>query len=81
MCQKLKILWHFEIFNTGPYGAGNFETLLCQKLKKKYDILKFFLTQAYMQLEISKCYCPTIFIAAHPNFMTKLVTMVNPNAC
>ncbi len=27
--QKLKILWHFEIFlNTGPYGAGNFKALL-----------------------------------------------------
>ncbi len=26
ICQKLKILWHFEIFlNTGPYGAGNFK--------------------------------------------------------
>ena len=25
----LKILWHFEFFlNTGPYGAGNFKTLL-----------------------------------------------------
>ena len=27
--QKLKILWHFEIFvNTGPYWAGNFKALL-----------------------------------------------------
>ena len=27
--QKLKILWHFEIFlNAGAYGAGNFKTLL-----------------------------------------------------
>ncbi len=29
MCQKLKILWHFEIFvNAGPYGAGNLKALL-----------------------------------------------------
>ena len=29
ICQKLKILWQFEIFvNTGQYGAGNFKTLL-----------------------------------------------------
>ncbi len=29
MCQKLKLLWHFEVFvNTGPYGAENFKTLL-----------------------------------------------------
>ncbi len=27
--EKLKILWHFDFFvNTGPYGAGNFKTLL-----------------------------------------------------
>ena len=33
ICQKLKILWHFEIFiNTGPYGAGNFKMLLLQFL-------------------------------------------------
>ncbi len=26
---KIKNLWHFEIFfNTEPYGAGNFKTLL-----------------------------------------------------
>ena len=31
ICQKLKIVWYFEIFvNTGPYGAGNFKTLLLQ---------------------------------------------------
>ncbi len=35
-----------------------------------------------MQLEISKCcVSPTIFIGAHPDFMTTLATMVNPNAC
>ncbi len=28
ICQKLKILWHFEIFvNTGPYGTRNFKRL------------------------------------------------------
>ncbi len=28
ICQKLKMLWHFEIFvNSEPYGAGNFKTL------------------------------------------------------
>ncbi len=28
ICQKLRILWHFEIFaNTGPYGAGDFKML------------------------------------------------------
>ncbi len=28
-CQKLQKLWHFEIcVNTGPYGPGNFKTLL-----------------------------------------------------
>ncbi len=27
--QNLKMLWHFALFvNTGPYGAGNFQTLL-----------------------------------------------------
>ena len=31
ICQKLKMLWHFEIFvNTEPYGAGNFKALLLQ---------------------------------------------------
>ncbi len=29
---------------------------ICQKLKKNYGILKFFLTQDHMQLEISKYY-------------------------
>ena len=29
ICEKLKMFWNFESFlNTGPYGAGNFETLL-----------------------------------------------------
>ncbi len=29
ICQKLKILWHFEIFvNTGPHGAGNFQNAI-----------------------------------------------------
>ncbi len=29
ICQKLKILWHFEIcIYAGPYGAGNFKMLL-----------------------------------------------------
>ncbi len=27
--QKLKIVWHFEMFvNAGPYGAGHFKALL-----------------------------------------------------
>ncbi len=26
ICEKLKMLWHFEIFvNTGPSGAGNIQ--------------------------------------------------------
>ena len=33
ICQKLKILWHFEfLLNTGPYEAGNFKTLLPTQL-------------------------------------------------
>ena len=31
------------------------------KMKKKYGILTFFLTQDHMQLEISKCYFPNNF--------------------
>ncbi len=31
ICQKLKILWHFDIFfNTGPYESVNFKTILLQ---------------------------------------------------
>ena len=35
---------------------------ICQKLKKKYDILKFFLPQNYMQVEIQSAISDTIFI-------------------
>ncbi len=29
ICQRLKILWHFETFiNTGTYGAGNFTNVV-----------------------------------------------------
>ncbi len=46
----------------------------CQKLQK-YGILKLFLTQDHMQLEISKCYF------SHLNFMRTLITMVNLDVC
>ena len=42
ICQELKILWHFEIFaNTGPYGAGNFKTLLLQFLNDLSQTLSY----------------------------------------
>ena len=38
--QKLKILWHFQIFvNTGPHGAGNSKTLLLQFIRSEPNFL------------------------------------------
>ncbi len=38
ICQKLKNLWHFQIFvNTGPYGAGNFKMLLLLQFLSNLD--------------------------------------------
>ncbi len=53
-----------------------------QKQNKKYGILIFVLTQDHIQLEIQSAIyiSPTIFIVVHPNFMRRLVTMVNLNA-
>ncbi len=34
-----------------------------------------------MQQEISSAISPTIFIGAHLNFMTTLITILNLNAC
>ncbi len=50
------------------------------RARENYAILKFFLTQDHMQLEISKCYFSHNYHWAHPYFMTKLVTMINLNA-
>ncbi len=46
ICQKLKKLWHFEIFvNTGPYGAGNFNVLFLPRFSlepiQTYKILGY----------------------------------------
>ncbi len=51
--------------------------VICQELQKIWHIE--ILTQDNRQLEIS--ISPTIFIGIHLNFVTKLATMVNLNAC
>ncbi len=44
VCQKLKILWHFQIFvNTGPYGAG---------ISKRYSSYSFHLMLAKLYEDI-----------------------------
>ncbi len=36
ICQ-IKIIWQFEIFNTGPYGAKSFKTLLLLQFSSNFN--------------------------------------------
>ena len=72
ICQKLKILWHFENFvNTGPYGAGNFKALLLLQFASNFNQT---LWGHWLPWENTGCY----FLGNWP-ILNKFVTLWNFN--